>query len=321
MAKKLHFVRESSYQKLSPPFLEVIDNYKMAASKTEKRVTTIQSEANNGAAFLLCLQNQGAKCLADVTDVMVQNFFFDGEKQLRGESYKCNITAVLKGNKAFGIGIECKRICNLLPPIRRARKNYPYLQKSESETIKQELLSGTKLSTRDKAILTLLMHTGIRGVDIAKMSTASIDWRADRINIVQSKTEVPLSLPLSATVGNAIYDYIKEERQNELGLDNLFQNQADNNKSLRTSSIGAIVTRALHKIGIRTNGGQTGVRLFRHNLATSLLESGVVTKVITEILGHTSPLSLNPYIDADIGHLRECGLDISDFPIRKEVFD
>ena len=89
----------------------------------------------------------------------------------------------------------------------------------------------------------------------------------------------------------------------------------------RTRSIGAIVTRALHKIGIRTNGKQTGVRLFRHNLATSLLESGVVTKVITEILGHTSPLSLNPYIDADIIHLRECGLDITSFPVRKEVFD
>ena len=203
---KSNFVRESSYQKLSPPFREVIDNYKMAASKTGKRDTTIQSEANNGAAFLLCLQKQGAKSLVDVTDVMVQKFFFDGEKQLRGESYKCNITAVLKGNKIFGTGVECKRICNLLPPIRRARKNYPYLQKSESELIKQELSSGTRLSIRDKAILTLLMHTGIRGVDIAKMSTASIDWRADRINIVQSKTEVPLSLPLSATVGNAIYD-------------------------------------------------------------------------------------------------------------------
>ena len=224
MTMKSNFVRESSYQKLSPPFREVIDNYKMAASKTEKRDTTIQSEANNGAAFLLCLQKQGAKSLVDVTDVMVQKFFFDGEKQLRGESYKCNITAVLKGNKIFGTGVECKRICNLLPPIRRARKNYPYLQKSESELIKQELSSGTRLSIRDKAILTLLMHTGIRGVDIAKMSTASIDWRADRINIVQSKTEVPLSLPLSATVGNAIYDYIKEERQNDTGADNLFQN-------------------------------------------------------------------------------------------------
>ena len=318
---KSTFVRESSYQKLSPPFREVIDNYKMAASKTEKRDTTIQSEANNGAAFLLCLQKQGAKSLVDVTDVMVQKFFFDGEKQLRGESYKCNITAVLKGNKIFGTGVECKRICNLLPPIRRARKNYPYLQKSESELIKQELSSGTRLSIRDKAILTLLMHTGIRGVDIAKMSTASIDWRADRISIVQSKTEVPLSLPLSATVGNAIYDYIKEERQNDTGADNLFQNQNDTSKLLRTRSIGAIVTRALHKIGIRTNGKQTGVRLFRHNLATSLLESGVVTKVITEILGHTSPLSLNPYIDADIIHLRECGLDITSFPVRKEVFD
>ena len=78
--------------------------------------------------------------------------------------------------------------------------------------------------------------------------------------------------------------------------------------------------RSLEKIGVRQNGCQKGVRLFRHNLASSLLESGIATNVISEILGHTSPLSLNPYIDADLVHLRECGLDISSFPVRKEVF-
>lgn len=58
---KSNFVRESSYQKLSPPFREVIDNYKMAASKTEKRDTTIQSEANNGAAFCYAYKNKAQR--------------------------------------------------------------------------------------------------------------------------------------------------------------------------------------------------------------------------------------------------------------------
>ena len=81
------------------------------------------------------------------------------------------------------------------------------------------------------------------------------------------------------------------------------------------------MTRILIQAGVRHEEGQKGVRLFRHNLASRLLESDVPTRVISDILGHLSPLSLNPYIDADIKHLRECGLSIEDFPVGKEVFE
>lgn len=40
----------------------------------------------------------------------------------------------------------------------------------------------------------------------------AIDWEADEIRIVQNKTDVPLILPLTAVIGNAIYDYIRSER-------------------------------------------------------------------------------------------------------------
>ena len=70
MTKRKYPERKSSYQRLSSAFRSVIDNFKIAASKTDKRETTIQAEANNGSAFLLCLQDQGAKTLNDVTTTM-----------------------------------------------------------------------------------------------------------------------------------------------------------------------------------------------------------------------------------------------------------
>ena len=232
MTKRKYPELKSSYQRLSSAFRSVIDNFKIAASKTDKRETTIQAEANNGSAFLLCLQDQGAKTLNDVTTTMIQKFFFDGERQIRGHTYKNNIVAVLKGNREFDTWAECKRIINSVPPIRRSRKNYPYLHKDELDIIKSELSTGTLLSLRDKAIMTLLIHTGIRGADIAKMSMTNIDWKADRMNIRQSKTDAPLCLPLTATVGNAIYDYIKYERQNKMGMSNLFLNTFDIKKHI-----------------------------------------------------------------------------------------
>jgi hypothetical protein len=35
-----------------------------------------------------------------------------------------------------------------------------------------------------------------------------LDWEDDEIRVTQAKTGVPLVLPLSARVGNAIYDYL-----------------------------------------------------------------------------------------------------------------
>ena len=42
----------------------------------------------------------------------------------------------------------------------------------------------------------------------------------------------PTIIPLTATVGNAIYDYIKYERQNKMGMSNLFLNTFDIKKHI-----------------------------------------------------------------------------------------
>jgi len=57
----------------------------------------------------------------------------------------------------------------------------------------------------------LAHYTGLRGCDIAGLTIDSIDWDRDFIHIKQQKTEIPLELPLTAVVGNGIYDYLTSE--------------------------------------------------------------------------------------------------------------
>ena len=313
--------RKSKYEMLNPMFKTVIDNFCEYESKGEKRKQTIHSEAVSGAAFLFAMQEYGVVSLQDISQSMIRSFFFDGEKMIRGLSYLRNIVAVLKGNISADTWPECKRIQESMPPIKKGHKNYPYMTEEESLQLQEGLEKLGAISSRDKAIMSLLFYTGLRGVDISNMKLSDIDWRADRISLVQSKTGAPVVLPLRATVGNAIYDYIKNERVNEKDTDILFQNIHSLSKGLGARSVSKIAAQAMVKIGVRKESGQKGVRLFRHHLATHLLENNVQTRVISEILGHLSPLSLNPYIDADIKHLRECGLSIEKFPVRKEVFD
>lgn len=75
-----------------------------------------------------------------------------------------------------------------------------------------------------------------------------------------------------------------------------------------------------NEAGVRKEGGRTGVRIFRHHLATSLLANNTEAPIISSILGHKDPMSLNPYLDADIEHLRECALSIDLFPVAEEAF-
>lgn len=77
----------------------------------------------------------------------------------------------------------------------------------------------------------------------------------------------------------------------------------------------------MKKAGIRSNAGdRRGFHLFRHHLATLLLENGVQQPIISSTLGHQSPDSLNPYLSSDFLHLKECALSIDCFPVDRKVF-
>ena len=70
---------------------------------------------------------------------------------------------------------------------------------------------------RTKAMMRLAIRLGIRDIDICNLRFSQIDWQNDQIILEQKKTGVTLSLPLLEDVGNAIMDYIMNERPAEAG--------------------------------------------------------------------------------------------------------
>lgn len=74
------------------------------------------------------------------------------------------------------------------------------------------LLSSPDISRRDAAICLLSFETGLRSVDICNLRLGDVDWKHSVIYIVQSKTQRPLNLSLRSSFGNAMADYLLEER-------------------------------------------------------------------------------------------------------------
>ena len=74
--------------------------------------------------------------------------------------------------------------------------------------------------------------------------------------------------------------------------------------------------------GVRVGGGRgRGAHLFRHNVATTIVGSGMQPALATAALGHEDPGTVDRYLHADVEHLRSCALDVSAFGLGEGAFD
>lgn len=310
-----------AYPMLSPEFTSVIDFYCEVEKKRGKKSTTIYTESHNASTFFLSLQRQGIYSLGDTTEESVLSIFMSSnEVLLRSCSYKKNVAAVLKACINL-YPKACPLVLSFLPALREARKNIQYLTPEEIKKFKHALVDCKNLlALRDKAIGTLALYTGMRGCDIAGLTLDDIVWHRDLITIKQQKTQMLLELPLTAIVGNVIYDYLTKERP-DTGCRSLFVSQNKPYARLKSASTRNVAVRLMKAAGIRqSKGDRKGFHIFRHHLATALLGHGVPQPVISRTLGHSSPNSLEPYLRADFPHLKACSVDIERFPVSMEVF-
>lgn len=316
-------IKYGAYYQLCSEYRDVIDCYKKAASQRRLKSNTIKGNASAGACFLHFMQSKGKHSLSEIDENAAMSFFTDESGNVALSSgYKKQVSAVFKAD--LGKYMEdARRILAYLPCIRPRRKTIPYLQPEENQKLhglfSKDCPAG--LSLRNKAIATLLFFTGLRPCDISGLTMDEIDWDADEIRIIQNKTDVPLVLPLTAVIGNAIYDYIISERPQSNDR-HLFLGANRPHDPVTASALYHIASKIYDTAGIRlTEGDRRGTHLFRYNAATTFAGNGIPRPVASAVLGHENSSSLDHYTFADIKHLRECALSIEKFPVREGVFD
>jgi integrase len=316
-----YLVRRAAYDQLVPEYKEIMKYYRGSIEPGELKESTIKGNTSNASCFFLAMQKRGIENLRNISEGDVLSFFCDSDGNLnKCSSYKKGVAAVLKVAAGWKEQ-ECNALLAYLPHIRPKRKNVQFLTPDEAQSIRMvigEEESG--LSLLDKAIGKLLFFTGMRACDIAGMRLDSIDWGAEELSISQQKTDEPLILPLTAAIGNSIYDYLVHERPTS-DDSRLFLSSVYPFYPLEPGSIWHHASNIYREAGIRQEeGDRRGTHLFRHNAATSFLGNGVPRQVISRALGHADPGSLDPYLHADFVHLKECALSIEAFPVGEEVF-
>ena len=149
----------------------------------------------------------------------------------------------------------------------------------------------------------------MRTSDIVNLKFENIDFENNVINIIQHKTNKPLSLPLIDEVKYPLLDYIKNYRENSNSNYILLSVIPPFNK-LKGGSLKNDVTRYLKAANIIIGNRKHGPHVLRHSLSNSLLREDVPLEVISEILGHRNISATQKYISIDVKKLKILSLEV-----------
>jgi site-specific recombinase XerD len=168
---------------------------------------------------------------------------------------------------------------------------------------------NTSMGKRDYAILMLASHLGLRSSDIVNLSFSDIDHVSKSIEIVQVKSERPITLVMNSDVEDAITDYIQNGRP-QSSSDKIFIGTQAPYAPISAGSGYAVVRRYFDIAGIAAQGRRRGPHALRASFATALVGQGVPYAVVQEALGHEDPESAKHYVRVDVRRLRSCALDV-----------
>jgi len=200
----------------------------------------------------------------------------------------------------------------------RKRVIEPY-SSDEVRSILSEIEICSLNATRDKAIVLLAYDTGLRAVDICRLCFSDIDWKTKEIRIIQSKTDVPLEIPVHNTVLNAVAEYILNERPVSEAREIFLRSKSPYTKLSGSISLDGIIQRACARAGIAKKERRSFHSL-RRAFAVDLSNNGIPLPTISQMLGHTDINSDRPYLSYDREKTLFCARDFSEVPIRNGVY-
>jgi integrase len=255
--------------------------------------------------YLVFLESRGIRCLDDADGASVLGFL----ESLSGRWARSSLFWVVSNLRPFLKFTDRIDLVEAagLAGVKRFHAILPVLSDDDERRVVRACASGTA-SARDAAITLLALTTGLRACDIINLRLADIDWRARTAEIVQQKTNNPLTVPMTDLLVGRLADYVLDDRPDSPDDHVFLRCVAPHARLADHASIYRVIADVFGKAGVTEVKG--GSRLLRHNAASRLLRAAVPLPTISAVLGHASPESTNLYMSVDHARLLECVLDL-----------
>lgn len=307
----------AAYYRLSPYYRGLIDKCMSAGLRANVRELTVSVEASMTASFLLHLQENNVLRIGMLKEHTVRGFTRSGRCSPMS-LYRMSLFLRRYAEKEHDT--EALSVLHFFPKEKLVRKIYEAFTHDDREKLEGFILSDEcPLSKRDRAIIALMLYTGMRGCDVKNLKLKDIDWVKSTIKFRQGKTLGDVMLPLRPVVGNLIHDYVLKERP-ACAEEHCFLSNARRSGKFSRPNISVVTNHAYDLCGIRQNGVRKGPHLLRHSVADEMVNEGNDITMVTKTLGHLNPNTSLNYMSSNIEQLRACALSIEPYPVTHKLY-
>jgi integrase/recombinase XerD len=190
----------------------------------------------------------------------------------------------------------------LLPRLENRLPKY-ILSAEEAELVLLQPDVHDALGLRDRAMLETFYSTGMRRMELANLKLYDLDADRGTVMIRQGKGKKDRHIPIGERALAWIAKYVGDARPSlALGADDGTVFLTDLGEPFHRTQLTTLVRGYLRKSKL---GKMGGCHLFRHTMATLMLENGADIRVIQEMLGHSKLTTTELYTRVSINLLKQ----------------
>lgn len=193
-----------------------------------------------------------------------------------------------------------------VPPKKQAFKKMHLTDNKSAELLEHFATSTHSASARDKAIVNLILRTGLRCIEVVRADIADITFKGDRRILKvwgKGKDSKDDFVVLTDKAWQPIKEYLATRKGAKAG-EPLFISESRQNKGQRltTKTVSTICKEGLRSIGL--DGREFSAHSLRHTTAVAILKHGGTITDVQDVLRHATPATSEIYTESVKEELR-----------------
>lgn len=252
------------------------------------------------ASYIVALLDQLGEDPSTDNAAALRQFVLNNGKRagIRNSSASSTLTAVRAFLRFLVATEQCSsKLLGALPKLAGWRLSAlpTVISASEMQCLIDSCAQCPLTARRDRSVLMLLWNLALRAGDIANCELTDIDWREARIRF-KGKNKRETWLPLTQDVGDALIDYLQNERP-DINCNRVFVESIAPCGPINRNVVAWIVRRAFRRTGIQAVA--TGSHIIRRSSATDMLRHAALLAQIGSILRHENFQTTQLYAKVD----------------------
>ncbi len=281
-------------ERWSPNLDEALDTFLLDGRARRFTPRTLEHYQTRLGGFFVFLQGQDINTIAEIAPSHIRLYYIHLEdKQLSSHTIHTCARAI----RAFLNFCVREELLNESPMRNVALPQRDKLLPNYCTAEEVTRLLDACVTERERALILLLLDTGLRATEVCKLDAGHIDHTSGAILVKQGKGRKDRAVFLGSRSVKQLMRYYRQ--RGKPGIDKPVFISERTEKRLTRSGLRQVVA----KVGKRA-GVDVSPHKLRRTFATWAWRSGIDLKTLQALMGHSDLTTLSSYLGIDVDDLR-----------------